>query len=66
MPDKNDAQFCSVCGANHEKQESYICRVCGVLNERLYRREHADPEYARGMTRAQIEAEYAACVECER
>lgn len=40
--------------------EDYFCSSCGEHHDDLYRAEHLDPDHARAMTRADIEAEYAA------
>lgn len=55
-----DPRTCDHCGFLCTECQDYWCPRCLRLNERLYRREHADPEKAWGMTLAEIEAEYAA------
>ena len=51
---------CPHCGFRPWLWHDYHCARCGRLHEALYRAEHLRPEVGRTMTRAEIEAEYAA------
>lgn len=55
-----DRIVCPACGRAVPFQADYFCTDCGAHNDALYRAEHVTPQLARHMTRADIEAEYAA------
>lgn len=48
---------CPGCARAVVYQADYFCE-CGEHNDDLYRKEHAEPASAAGMTRRQIEDEY--------
>ncbi|MDQ3693167.1 MAG: hypothetical protein M3464_06030 [Chloroflexota bacterium] len=53
---------CAACGyrGTDGAWPTTFCPRCSAFNLGLYLRDHADPERAKGMTMAEVRAEYAA------
>lgn len=54
------AHRCEVCGVQVSavRWTSYFCPDCRGHQDRLYRREHIDPGYARSLSKDDIRGEY--------
>ncbi len=57
---ENTAYSCRYCRASMQFCFEYVCTKCGRHNDEMYRAEHVDPVRAASLTRAEIQAEYAA------
>lgn len=50
--------LCSGCRRSMLLELSYTCPRCGAFSAHMYRREHADPYYAKNLTLYGIVEEY--------
>lgn len=59
-PSTTSNHRCEVCGelVSMAAWTSYFCPICNGHQDRMYRKEHRDPGYARAMSREAIMREY--------